>query len=221
MPFKGVIFDMGDILYDASAWRRWLVEALQQHGVDITYPELVELWEAQLVDVYRGLADYWDRFDALLHTVRVPAGSRNALRRAAQRKGREVQQDRKPMDGVPGTLTALEEAGVKLAVLSDNESGSAAVRRLLAQLGIASHFDAVLSSVDVGQVKPHPSVYRAAVDALGLTIDACAFVGHDVDELEGARQVGLYAIAYNGHTDAPADVRLTHFRELETVVLGA
>jgi HAD superfamily hydrolase (TIGR01509 family) len=219
LRFEGLIFDMGDILYDASVWRRWLAGELQRHGLALSFGELVAQWEALLVDVYRGQAAYWDRFDALLRAVGLAEEAHPALREAARRKAEEVQLDRRPMDGVPETLAALHAAGVKLAVLSDNESGSRQVRRVLDQLGLDACFDAVLTSAEIGQVKPHPDAFAEAVSALGLPAEHCAFVGHDVDELEGAQRAGLFAIAYNYDPAAPADVRLAHFSQLEQVVL--
>lgn len=217
--FRAVIFDMGDILYDASEWRRWLTEELRRRGIDISYPELVEAWEALLVDVYRGKADYWSRFDRLLREVGVAPDRIDDLTRMAREKGEAVQVGREPMEGVPSTLATLRDAGVRLAVLSDNESGSAKIRELLDDLEIEGYFDAVLSSRDLGHVKPDPRAFEAAVDAVGVDVESCAFVAHDVDELEGAREAGLFAVAYNYTPGAPADLYLDHFSELEDAVL--
>ena len=218
--FEGVILDVGDILYDARAWRRWLTETLRAEGVAITFEELVERWEALLVDVYRRRAAYWDRFDRMLEELAVAEARRAALRQAAQRMAAAVQVDRVPMDGVAATLTALRGAGVRLAALSDTESGEGKVRQTLRQLDLERCFDAVVTSADIGHVKPEPAAYRAAAAALELSVPQCAFVGHDVDELEGAQQAGMYAIAYNYTPGAPADVYVDHFSDIEQVVLA-
>lgn len=210
----GIIFDVGDILYDASIWRRWLTDELQAAGVQISYPELVVHWETLLVDVYCGRARYWDRFDELLRTCGLPDGAIATLTEAARKKATAVQQDRRPMPEVPETLESLWQMGTRLAALSDTESGEARVRGILRQLGIEEYFAAVVTSADLGVTKPDPDAYRAAVDALGIPSDRCAFVGHDVDELEGAQHAGLLAIAYNYHPEVPADVYLDAFSEL-------
>jgi putative hydrolase of the HAD superfamily len=219
--FEGIIFDVGDILYDASAWRRWLTDTLQVEGVDVTYQQLVERWEALLVDVYCGRAAYWDRFDALVLNLGLAEDRAPAIRDAAQQKAGKVQKDRSPMPGVPDTLRRLNEQGVKLGALSDTESGESKVRSLLKQLGIENYFDAVVTSVDIGIAKPDPKAYVAAALALKSDVEHCAFVGHDIDELEGSQQAGLYSIAYNYHPDAPADVYLEHFSELVDVIFEA
>ncbi len=217
--FDGVIFDVGDILYDASVWRHWLTKTLQEEGVDITYPELVERWEALLVDVYCGRAEYWERFDELLRSTNIADGRVQTLADAARDKGQEVQRDRSPMPGVPSTLETLKNHGLRLSALSDTESGVATIRGTLRQLGIEEMFDAVVASVDIGVVKPDPRAYAAAAEAMGLEVGECAFVGHDIDELEGAKRAGIFAVAYNYHPDAPADVFLDHFSDLADIVL--
>lgn len=218
LQVEGIIFDIGDVLYDASVWRRWLTQRLVEEGVQISYPELVARWEAQLVDVYRGRADYWGRFDQLLEEVAVDASRIPNVRAAAKKMAAEVQVDRQPIPGVPETLKRLREEGLRLAGLSDTESGESRVRALLKQLGIEQYFNAVVTSKDIGLVKPDPGAYWAAAEALRRAPDRCAFVGHDIDELEGAQAAGLFAVAFNYHPDAPADVFIESFPELADVI---
>lgn len=215
---KGLIFDNGDILFDASLWRRWLAEHLTSSGVPIGYEQLVPIWERHLVKVYQAEQDYWDAFNSMLSELGVPEEEHDDYKARAQSMGKQLQAQRKPMPKVPETLARLAEMGIRLAVLSDSESGESGVRRILDQLGVESHFDAVVSSFDIGVVKPEPAAFRAAADALGLELRDCAFVGHDVDELSGAQAVNLFAIGYNSDPRAPADVFIQDFDELIEIV---
>jgi len=221
MRLAGLIFDMGDILFDATAWRRWLAGELGRRGLAVTYEQLVGRWEAALVDVYRGQVKYWDRLAEMLASFGLGESAAAELVRAAREKGHQVRAERKLFDGVAATLEALKKAGVKLAVLSDSESGQDQLRELLAKLGIEHCFDAVVTSVDIAAVKPEPRAFQAAADALGLELSQCAFVGHDIDELSGAQAAGLYAIAYNYPLGAPADRYVEHFEQLLEVVAGS
>ena len=218
MPLRGLIFDVGDILYDATAWRRWLAVELSQRGCAVTYPELVVAWEALLVDVYRGQANYWDRFRDLLSRFGLPLESHTDFEALARDKGQAVQVDRSPMPNVPATLDGLRARGIQLAALSDTESGETGLRKLLKQLQLEARMDAVVSSFEIGHAKPEPEAYQHALNALKLNKDDCAFVGHDIDELEGAQAFGLTAIAYNYADQAPADVYIDDFSELLTAV---
>jgi len=217
--FKALIFDVGDILYDASVWRKWLTEELAgTYGKSVTYPQLVEAWEAQLVDVYKGRAEYWDRFTALMHQFGLSEDQVTQIEASAREKGKSVQVDRQPMPEVPETLAKLQTGAVKLIALSDSESGEAGIRKNLNQLGIEQYFDAVVSSFAIGHVKPEPEAFDYAIAQSGCTKAECGFVAHDIDELEGAQAHDLFAIGYNYHPDAPADAYVESFSELLTLV---
>ena len=214
---KGIIFDMGDILYDASIWRRWLVTELKSYKVEIDYDSLVSRWEILLEDVYRGRASYWRRFEKLLEDLSIAGEKINRIKKAAQNKAKEVQKNRRVMKGVLDTLERLSKRKIKMAVLSDNESGSLGVYKILSELKIDTYFDAVLTSADIGYVKPDPQAYRLAASAIELPLTQCAFVGHDIDELKGALKLGLFTIAYNYHKDAPASIYIKDFTELDRI----
>ena len=218
MTIKAMIFDVGDVLFDASVWRRWLAARLQAASVEITYEQLVAKWELLLADVYCGRAKYWERFRQLLQSLHLAEDQLETIEREAQQKAVEVQVDRSPFAGVPETLARLQARGIRLIALSDTESGAAKVREILGVLGVEQYFDGVITSKDIGCCKPDPRAYLAAVTAANVDRENCAFVGHDVDELQGASQASLLSIAYNYDAAAPADIYLDHFSELAELV---
>lgn len=138
---------------------------------------------------------------------------------ASRQKAAEIER-RTLFEGVADTLAELKARGLKLAVLSDTESQEARVRRRLAELGIEQHFDAVLTSIDIGHVKPQPEAFAAALTRLAIPAAEAAFVGHDADELDGARQSGLVAVAFNHEDGVVADYYIEHFRDLLQLPLG-
>ncbi len=220
MTYQAVIFDMGDIFYDATLWRKGLVVFLQGRGIDIDFPTLRDQWEAKLVAVYLGQRPYWEAFEEFLGDVGLDeAGVADGIA-FARAKAKEVRQT--PLyPQVATTLKTLHEAGVKLAVLSDTEGTEAKVRARLAEFGIEEYFDAVLTSIDIGYVKPMDEAFQCALDVLGLTKDQACFVAHDDDELSGAQAFGMTAVAFNYEPGVPADHYLSEFAALAPLVLGA
>lgn len=213
-PLRGLIFDMGDVLFDATAWRRWLAADLARITPGVTYEAVVARWEDLLRDVYAGRAEYWMKFDELLHSFGVPALERAKLTHAAREMAVAVKQNRSLFDGVEATLRSLKSRGRRLAVLTDTEAGEELVRGMLATLGIEDCFDAIVTSCDIGFPKPAPEAYHAAVSALDLEARVCGFVGHDDEELAGARAAGLTAIAFNAAPPVSHDVWLESFQDL-------
>jgi 2-haloacid dehalogenase len=74
--------------------------------------------------------------------------------------------------------------------------------------GLAELLDAVLSIEDVGIYKPHPSVYRLAVDRLGVRAEELLFVSSNGWDAWGAKAFGL-AVAWCNRSGQPPE-RLGH-----------
>jgi putative hydrolase of the HAD superfamily len=59
----------------------------------------------------------------------------------------------------------------------------------------ALQVDAMVGSKAHGRIKPHPSIFEAALDALGVSAGETAMVGDSYeDDIEGARALGIRAI---------------------------
>ena len=93
---------------------------------------------------------------------------------------------------VPGVLRGLTAAGLRVGLISNSH-------RCLASF--QSHFDlqglisASVSSSEHGFMKPHPSIFRAALQLVDAAPDEAVMVGDDVrQDIEGAERVGMRAV---------------------------
>jgi 2-haloacid dehalogenase len=159
------VFDAYGTLFDlASATRRHL-DALGDRAAP-----LADLWRAKQLEYtwLRSLMDdAWVPFeqvvaDALDHAMEALALDQPATRDALLAAFRQLE----TYPEVPGVLTKLRGAGIRTAVLSNGSRGmlDAAVE----SAGLAPLLDAVLSVDDVGVFKPHPAVYRLAMEHFAL-----------------------------------------------------
>src|SRR5438477_9488928 len=106
-------------------------------------------------------------------------------------------------DDVPPVLRQLAEAGVRIGLISNTH-------RCLASF--QSHFElqglitATVSSSEHGLMKPHPSIFSAALQLLDVTAADAVMVGDSVrQDVGGALGVVMRAILLNrGDTAAPA-----------------
>jgi 2-haloacid dehalogenase len=96
---------------------------------------------------------------------------------------------------VPATLRELKSRGFATAILSNGtpQMLAAAVRAC----GLDDALDAVLSVEEVGVYKPHPRVYRLAVDRLGLPAATIAFVSSNAWDAYAASAFGMRAVWCN------------------------
>jgi HAD superfamily hydrolase (TIGR01509 family) len=102
----------------------------------------------------------------------------------------------------PGDKAVLERiaARIPLALVSNYPCGPA-IRRSLEMVGIDRLFRTIVISGEVGFVKPHPSMFEKAMDALGSEPARTLFVGDRWDaDLCGARDAGLRTCHMVGFT---------------------
>ena len=211
----GLLFDMGDVLYDATGWRRWLWKQLVRMGYPFHYTNFWHTWDEQFLSaVHRGERLWQTAFDEFLKQQGLPSGAVQEINCASHYQKQRLESQTKPLLGVIETLEVLHRRGLKLGVLTDSESSATAVGERLERMGLGGLFLSIVSSRDLQQTKPAPACYLAALNELHLSIEQTAFVGHDWDELQGAAQLGLCTIAFNAPPQIPADYHLRRFADL-------
>jgi len=212
---RGLLFDMGDVLYDATLWRRWLLNLLGRLGVHTHYRAFYSVWDQEFLDdVHRGRREYDEAFQAFLRTIGLSQGQIDEIIAASNARCRELAASLRPFSGVRPTIEKLKAAGFVLGVLSDSEAPAAQLQQRFIKLGLAGCFSTVVSSVELGCTKPDPRCYQRALDAMNLPPRQVAFVGHDAEELQGAAAVGIPTIAFNYEPGAEADVFIERFDDL-------
>ncbi len=99
---------------------------------------------------------------------------------------------RQPVPGMIELARELADAGVTVGVLSNSEGQLA---ELLAELGWADEFSAVIDSGRVGVDKPDPQIFALTLDALGADAATTVHIGDSRSaDIDGARAAGWRAI---------------------------
>lgn len=215
----GLLFDAGDVLYDATPGRRRLLRVLGQLGLHAQYAYFFRIWERNfLQDVYCGRRTYLEAFRAMLTSFGFSEPQIDEVAAATNVMRRTLEEPQRLLPGVRETLGRRELAGLSLGVLTNTTLPSVDLERQLAMLGLAGRFRWIFSSVDMGIALPRREAYTAAVEAMGLTADQVAFVGHDSGELAGAAKAGLTTIAIHHELGADANVYLENFHQLASII---
>jgi HAD superfamily hydrolase (TIGR01509 family) len=213
------MFDMGDVFYDATQWRRWLLQLLSRMGLHTSYRSFYRIWEHDFLGpVHRGECELGQALRAFLQAAGLKRGQIDEVEAASQARRRELETGIRPLPGVRPTLKKLHSAGITLAVLCNAETSGEGVTQRLAALGLDGLFAAVVSSFDLRRTKPDAECYLAALAAMRKPAAATAFVGHDGLELAGAAAVGLRTVAFNADAGAEADRAIGPFEELWDLV---
>lgn len=96
---------------------------------------------------------------------------------------------------VPGVLQRLRGQGLRLAILSNGSPEMLA--SAVTAAGLEEYFDAVISVDAVKTYKPDPRVYQLALDRVGLSAEATAFVSSNAWDAHAASAFGMSAVWCN------------------------
>jgi HAD superfamily hydrolase (TIGR01662 family) len=88
-------------------------------------------------------------------------------------------------------LEELRSQGIRIGLVTN---GARDLDEFIDHHGLREHVDAAVGSRAHGRVKPHESIFRAALAELGVAADEAAMVGDSPeDDIEGAKALGMRA----------------------------
>jgi 2-haloacid dehalogenase len=190
---RACVFDAYGTLFDFASAAAACADVLDDKAAAVT-----ALWrDKQLQYTWlRGLqgrhADFWqvtgDALDFTLETLAIAdANVRDRLM--------SLYRTLDCFPEVPQVLRRLKKAGFVTAILSNGSPSMLADAMAGARLG--DLLDHVLSVEEVGVFKPHPSVYRLAVDRLGVPASAIAFQSSNAWDAHAASAFGMRVVWCN------------------------
>jgi HAD superfamily hydrolase (TIGR01509 family) len=92
-------------------------------------------------------------------------------------------------------LDALRARGLLTGLVSNAFDPGWLLHRDLADMGLADRLDAAVFSSEVGLRKPHPAVFEATLDKLGVEPEEAVFVGdRRYEDVRGAKELGMTTV---------------------------
>jgi 2-haloacid dehalogenase len=190
---RACVFDAYGTLFDFASAAARCTDVLGDKAAAVT-----ALWrDKQLQYTWlRGLqgrhADFWQvTGDALDFTLETLGISDPGVRERLMNLYRTLD----CFPEVPDVLAQLKRAGFATAILSNGAPGMLA--DAVAGAKLQDVLDHVLSVEEVGVFKPHPRVYRLAVDRLGVSASAIAFQSSNAWDAYAASAFGMRVVWCN------------------------
>jgi len=202
VPVTTVLFDLDDTLFDHAGTARAALAATAAerpalHGVPLEtlyqrYSELLEeLHPLVMTGQLTYLAAREQRFARLLAPYEPAAEAADV----AARHYAHYQQQRRPVAGALALLQRLRPT-CKIGIVTNNRT--AEQQQKLRFLGLASLVDALITSEQVGVLKPDPAIYAVALARLGASPAETVMVGDNwTADVLGALAVGIRPVWLN------------------------
>jgi putative hydrolase of the HAD superfamily len=202
---KAVLFDLDDTLFDHShcassalAGVRRMHErfgAIDENEFERRHAEILEVLH---LDVLAGKIDLdsarIERFRRLYRAAGLDADPDLAARTAtAYREGYIA--SRREVAGATALLREIR-SHARVVVVSNNLLFEQ--QQKLRDCGLDRYVDVLVVSEEVGVSKPHPRIFDVALERAGCHAGEAVMVGDSwVNDIEGARAVGIRAIWFN------------------------
>lgn len=237
MAFRALLFDIGDTLWHggnappAAEFRRLAAgraaEALRTFGVAHADPALVArtAWDAMEAAMRNARTtdyiepDYGEVTRAALRDlcIDLTRDQAAALLEATYVSG--VEGGKVPYDDAVTVLVELRRRGFLLASVTNRAFGGERFRADLRDAGLDIGWDAEAVSVEVGYLKPHPALFRHALDALGIAPAEALMIGNSLaEDIAGAQALGIAAAWRRCPSDAEGVVPDYTFDELSELL---
>ena len=120
-------------------------------------------------------------------------------------------------DGLISLLGQIKTAGLKLAVATSSSPEIANL--LLNKCGIASFFDAIVTTSEAGKSKPSPDVYLLAAQKIGVSPEDCIVFEDSPNGLLSAKSAGMFCVVIQSDSEliqklSKADYLIQSFTEI-------
>ncbi|MEQ1728477.1 MAG: HAD-IA family hydrolase [Vicinamibacterales bacterium] len=186
---KAIIFDCDGTLVDSETLStEVLVEAVGEHGLDMTVPEALAAFRGgKMADC---IADLETRLGRPLPSTFVP-----------DFRARSAEAFRSRLRAIDGALELVQSLSMLPVPFCVASSGPMAKIELsLTLTGLLPFFDGrIFSSYDVGTWKPDPGLFLHAADALGVAPGDCAVIEDSLPGMLAGLAAGMTVFAFQPH----------------------
>ena len=240
-----VLFDIGSTLWASPAEDPGALQSCYSRGHQILTEALGKSPPVDaLIEAVEGHFADWEeiwRQDASIHTqapttefvataldklgVQPPAAALAAFTDAILQVSVGTATVEPPEPGMPEALAGLRALDLRLGCVSNAFMDAATLHQIMVERGLGRHLEMTISSCEFGYRKPHPAIYEAAVQKMGVDAAEIIFVGDRVEQdVVGPAKLGMRTVLtlqYREEDPASASIQpdavIRHLSELPDV----
>ncbi len=178
---KGLIFDMDGTLLNSTPihYKAWLA-ACQPYGVDFSYEYFITLTGRPVVELAKGL----------IAAFNIPVGAEELV----CKKENLVEQNLHNVELIQPVFEVVQAYKGRLPMAVGTGASRERAVRLLTNSGIMDYFDAIVTSDDVSNYKPHPETFLKAAEAIRVNAKSCVVFEDGHLGMDAAVAAGMQVI---------------------------
>jgi putative hydrolase of the HAD superfamily len=219
---RAVFFDVDfTLIYPGPAFQGEGYQAFcSRYGMDVDPRRFAEAVASASYILNRELDAVYDPqifIDYTAHIIRQMGGTGDAVEPCAAELYREwaACQHFLLYDDVPAALHMLAEQDIRLGLISNSHRSLESFQQHFELDGL---IDVAISSSQHGYMKPHRSIFEAALKLAGVLPSEAVMVGDSVtQDVEGARRVGMRGVLVQ-RSEAPGDALAADVEVVRTLL---
>jgi len=192
---KLVIFDGEGVIYDSKRTEKIFLKSYKEFlkKFNVSFKEQEKLWFQLYPKIVRGKVKLKEANALIYKKLGIP---KKYVKEWLSRDLSINLKYTKVYPGIKELMRKIKSKSIKIAILSDTVHPLAWRLRLFKKLGLIKneHYDKVFLSCLIGFEKPERRAYLTVLKHFNVKPREAIFVGHDKEEVEGAKKVGLKAI---------------------------
>ena len=212
-----ILFDVGGTLFDDG--KCIPTNGFEALRLSATNPEVTTAEE---------MAKYWDKYLAEVSGIKSQSGGildiplSAVIRYATMNTGLRFQismaeqeeifdrfnSTREILDGTKELLSALNNMGIRTAVISNNMMSGDSLDLAIKHWLPSSDFEFCLTSADILFTKPCEDIFRAAMSYAGLEAEDCWYCGDSfIPDVLGSSRCGMTPVLIDTKSSAPIEYK--------------
>ncbi len=194
MKIQRLLVDANNVLYDSTAWTRWLYRLISQFGVSISFADFDELWKGDhQPEVYSGGCCRWQATRDFLMSLGLAEGEVCEVFAAAKPKFRDLQGRITLFPSVRRSLAILSTQ-MKVSVFCETELSLAQVKQEYQRLGILRFISELRTSSQESNSADPCEFFNVGNEA-AIEAGSIGFASSDQGRLNKGAELGLRTIA--------------------------
>ena len=178
---KGLIFDMDGTLLNSTPvhYTAWL-EACKPFGVEFDYNYFITLTGRPVIELSKDLINHFGMDISAIELV--------------ETKEQLVEKNLHNITVIKPVFEVVEAFQGKLPMAVGTGASRERANFLLSESGIIDRFDAIVTSNDVSNYKPHPDTFLKAADLIGVAPADCLVFEDGHLGIDAANSAGMAVI---------------------------